>query len=115
MSRNGRHYAKTLLEAPQACLTGPRPVEQTDVWVEYPKQNEVIGKPTYTIQVAAVPEAMRVDVCIDQGDWQPCRESLGLWWFDWADYDAGEHEVVARIHKDKVGIVRCEPREFFVR
>lgn len=106
MSKNG-------FRTPSAVLERPRRTTR-EVWIEYPKKDEVVGYPTYSIQVATVPEAINVDVSIDQGEWRPCRESLGLWWYDWSGYEAGEHEVVARIRKDHDLLVRSEPRQFRV-
>lgn len=66
------------------------------VRVEYPREGETLGRPYYTIRIGTIPEAGNVEVSIDQEDWKPCREALGLWWYDWADYDKGEHVLVAR-------------------
>ena len=66
------------------------------VRVEYPQEGEALARPGYTFRIGALPEAYAVEVSIDQGEWKPCRESLGLWWYDWADYADGEHTLVAR-------------------
>lgn len=66
------------------------------VRVEYPREGEVITHPTYTFQVGAAPDLGSVEVSIDRGEWRPCRESLGLWWFDWTDYSKGRHVLLAR-------------------
>lgn len=75
---------------PQATQSGPA------VRVLYPKEGEVITSPTYTFHIGAIPEANNVEVSIDQGDWKPCRQALGLWWYDWADYEPGYHVLLAR-------------------
>lgn len=64
--------------------------------VEYPAEGEVLASPCYTFRIGSIPEANNVEVSIDQGEWRPCRESLGLWWYDWADYAQGEHTLAAR-------------------
>lgn len=66
------------------------------VRVEYPQEGELLGRPYYTFRIGTIPEANNVEVSIDQGDWKPCRESLGLWWYDWTDYAEGEHILIAR-------------------
>lgn len=74
----------------QAAQSGPA------VRVEYPQEGEVLARPCYTFRIGTIPEANNVEVSIEHGDWKPCRESLGLWWYDWADYTKGEHTLVAR-------------------
>lgn len=74
----------------QAAQSGPA------VRVEYPQEGEVLASPCYTFRIGTSPQANNVEVSIDQGDWKPCRESLGLWWHDWADYSKGEHVLSAR-------------------
>ncbi len=66
-----------------------------EIEIAYPTEDEVIGQPWYTLQVVS-PGARGVEVSIDGGNWNPCRESLGLWWFDWSGFSSGAHEVRAR-------------------
>lgn len=69
------------------------------VRVEYPRQGEVVAQPSYTLRISVAPgQADAVEVSIDQGAWLPCREGLGLWWYDWSGYAQGEHELTARTH-----------------
>jgi hypothetical protein len=96
-------------------LDAPSPRQTREACIEYPKKDEVIGHPSYSFQIGAIPAAMRVDVAIDQGDWKPCRESLGLWWYDWSGYDSGEHEIVARVHKEHGKTALSQTRHFTVR
>lgn len=65
------------------------------VRVEYPREGERLECPCYTFHIGAIPEALAVEIAVDQGEWLPCRESLGLWWYDWTG-SKGEHSVVAR-------------------
>lgn len=89
--------------------------ESETVRVEYPREGETLAHPSYTFQIGTVPEALRVEVSIDGGEWRPCRESLGLWWYDWEGYASGSHEAVARIEKDKEGILISSRRRFSVQ
>jgi hypothetical protein len=66
------------------------------VRVVCPSEDEVIAPPSYTFKIAATPWVDSMEVSIDQGDWMPCREALGFWWYDWSGFDKGEHEVMAR-------------------
>lgn len=94
-----------------ATMTLVRP----QIGIDYPQQDEVISSPQYSIRISAPKNATAVELAIDQDVWQPCRESVGFWWFDWAGYEPGEHELIAR-YKGPDGKWRraVEPREFFV-
>ena len=82
--------------------------------VECPSEGAVIAQPSYTFHLAATPGTGGVEISIDRGEWMPCREALGLWWYDWSGYEVGEHEVSARTTMgDGVSIVSA-PRPFSV-
>src|SRR4051812_30280503 len=93
MAKNNKNHSVAVLQRPPLKLA--RPV----VRIAFPRDGETISHPSYALQIETAEDATCVDVCFDQGEWQPCRESLGLWWFDWSGYDTGEHEVVARVRK----------------
>ena len=82
------------------------------VRVECPGAGDVIARPSYTIKVAATSGVAGVDVSIDQGDWMPCREALGFWWFDWNGFDKGEHELSARSRMGDGLTANAVPRLF---
>ena len=85
------------------------------VRVEYPCQGEAIARPSYTLRIAVAPgSADAVEVSIDQGAWLPCREGLGLWWYDWSGYAQGEHEITARTHTAGGGYAASTPCRFRV-
>jgi hypothetical protein len=65
--------------------------------IEYPREDETLVSPTYTMRVAAPASAEGLDVSIDQGPWRACRKDVGYWWYDWSDYADGEHELITRI------------------
>jgi hypothetical protein len=84
------------------------------VRVECPREGETIARPAFTFHIAAMSGAQGVDVSIDEGEWRPCREALGLWWYDWSGYDAGVHTLLARTRMgDGVASVSA-PRRFTV-
>jgi len=65
--------------------------------VDFPQEGESVSSPHYTFRIRAALNAEKVEVCVDGSPWQLCRYSAGFWWYDWAGYSAGEHELVARI------------------
>ncbi|MFI5346059.1 MAG: hypothetical protein ACHQ51_06765 [Elusimicrobiota bacterium] len=82
--------------------------------IECPCEGETISRPAFTFHIAAMSGAQGVDVSIDAGEWLPCREALGLWWYDWSGYESGAHVLLARTRMaDGVAAV-SSPREFFV-
>lgn len=85
------------------------------VRVECPREGEVIAQSDYAFHIVAAPGVMGVEVSIDQGGWAPCREALGLWWYDWSGYDKGDHELAARARISGGISVSSSPRRFTVR
>lgn len=82
--------------------------------VDYPRQGETIARPRYTLRVSAPEHATNVEVALDQGPWLPCRRAEGYWWYDWSDYDSGEHEIVTRMETPEGLRISAEQHEFFV-
>ena len=95
-------------ERPRVSKKGPK------ISVIHPGKHETVSHPSYTFQVAVDEPAASVAILIDDGDWQPCREALGLWWYDWSGYHASEHKVVARLCRPDGTFESCEPRVFEV-
>jgi hypothetical protein len=99
-----------------AVAQGPRAARKSSkVNITHPAKNETVTHPSYTLQIAVSEPAANVQVLIDEGDWQPCREALGAWWYDWSGYHASEHKVVARLCLADETIELSEPRIFEVR
>jgi len=69
---------------------------EAHVVMDYPQASESITSPHYTLRFAASDETQTVDVSIDGGPWRECRKSGHHFWFDWANYMSGRHEIVAR-------------------
>jgi hypothetical protein len=69
---------------------------EAHVVMDYPKESEFITSPHYTLRFAASDDAQVVDVSIDGGPWRECRKDGRHFWFDWANYMSGRHEIVAR-------------------
>jgi len=68
------------------------------VVIDHPKNLENITSWYYSIRIGAT-EADGMDISIDDQPWQPCRYSVGYWWFDWSDFTPGTHQLVARLTK----------------
>ncbi|MBI5242504.1 MAG: hypothetical protein HY922_02325 [Elusimicrobia bacterium] len=85
-----------------------------DVSIEYPSEGEVVHYHAYTFQVKVVEGALHVRISVDGGPWHPCRESMGLWWYDWCGYASGEHKAMARIEKRGEIVIHSDLRRFKV-
>ena len=99
--------------------------EKTEEWaskvqfpvvrIESPGRNERIARPSYTMRIDAPAHLGQVEVSIDHGAWRPCRYHTGHWWYDWAGYESGEHQVVARIPTPEGQICISWPHKFWVQ
>ena len=72
--------------------------------IVYPQENEEITGPNYTIKIKTNSEG-RAEISINACDWESCRESGGVWWYDWKNYTQGRHRILARISDDKGNIL----------
>lgn len=70
-------------------------VETPYVTLDYPQENEIIRSANYTIRIGANASTNNVRVKIDTGDWSQARFASGYWWFDWANYPVGSHQIIA--------------------
>lgn len=82
------------------------------VRVQCPAEGEEIAGTTYSFNIAAEPGTLGVDISIDQGEWLPCREALGLWWYDWTGFAKGEHRIEARAFVGEGMMASSSPRLF---
>ena len=67
------------------------------VHINYPKEGQNISSPSYTFNISTNVQADRVELSIAGGNWEPCREALGTWWYDWYDYEPGPYAAHARL------------------
>ena len=110
MRRTPRRNGSPVLERP--AVPPPAKAEPVEhAVIRYPQEGDVVDYPYYTIQVDA-PSAAEVEISIDHGEWQPCREALGLWWYDWSGFNASRHEAVARV-RTLSGLVLTTPVRAF--
>ncbi len=69
------------------------------VVVDHPRNLEnVTTGTTYAVRIGTSC-CTGVDISINDQPWQPCRHAVGYWWFDWTNFPAGTHQLVARMHK----------------
>ncbi|MDD5210566.1 MAG: hypothetical protein PHV36_14345 [Elusimicrobiales bacterium] len=64
--------------------------------LDHPQQGEKITAPQYTFRIGTIGDIELVAISINNGPWQPCRNSSGYWWYDWAGYTAGKYQAEAK-------------------
>ena len=63
--------------------------------LQYPQEGEKVYKGHYAMRFD-VQNVQNVQLSINNGDWQNCREASGHYWFDWYPSEAGSFRIVAR-------------------
>lgn len=66
------------------------------IMIDHPQENEIISGLHYAIRIGASDNGA-AEISFDDGDWQPCRQAAGYWWFDWGYFTPGTHTIVARL------------------
>ena len=77
--------------------------------IDYPQEGEQVHEGEYSIRISAKPEA-EVEISINNGEWQPCRASVGYWWFDWQPVETTRCELVTRARIGKGRWKKSEAR-----
>ena len=90
-----KRIAKTVSSLPLDQDVQPA-LETAPLALDYPQARETIVSRHYTQRQTAWESAPSVEVSIDGAAWQPCRFSVGHWWYDWANYDSGKHALRVR-------------------
>ncbi len=85
----------------------PAPLSDSDIHIDFPREEELIIPGHYAIRISGVPEA-QVEISINDGEWVGCRTAVGYYWFDWEPAVAGEVTLVVR---QKVGKGRAKKSE----
>ena len=105
--------APKALKAAKAPKASPKAAPTPAVQLDYPQPGEAVAPGHYAVRVAAAPEVV-VEVAVDGGPWQPCREAVGYYWFDWTP-TLGDHTLVARAKNGGPRWGRSDERAVFVR
>ena len=88
-------------------------IEENDediIRIDYPEPNEEISIGTgYTIRVYAT-QCETVEISVNDGKWQPCRNSCGYWWYDWDEIEPGTYRIHARMFKSSGEIIVSKGR-----
>lgn len=64
--------------------------------LDHPQQGEIITAPKYTFRIGTLGNIELVEISINQGPWQQCRNAAGYWWYDWSGYKSGRYQAEAK-------------------
>lgn len=84
------------------------------VVLDHPQRGEKITAPQYTFRVGPSGDIERVVISIEKGPWQPCRYSVGYWWYDWTGYTQGKYQAEVRAWTKDGSVVSSGPSKFQV-
>jgi len=82
--------------------------------LDHPQQGEKITAPRYTFRIGTLGAIERVELSLNEGPWQPCRHSVGYWWYDWSGYKAGRYQAAAKAWTKDGHVFISELRNFQV-
>lgn len=105
MAKKAKPQVKTTTPSPlkeaipaatQTLTKTTKKLQELQVFIDYPAQDEGIGLEGYSVRIGTTPGAEKVEISIDRGPWLPCRQAEGYWWYDWSNYGDGVHRLTAR-------------------
>lgn len=59
------------------------PKVRREVSIDYPVEGEAVRPGHYSIRLTA-PAAAQAQIRLDGGEWKPCRDAVGHFWYDWS-------------------------------
>ena len=69
---------------------------KTGVRIDYPQNGESLQPHHYAVRIG-MSGGEGVEISIDGGEWQACRQTQGYFWHDWQGIAKGSHKLVARV------------------
>jgi hypothetical protein len=110
---------QTAAKEPSAAMTktkkarAPKAAARAGITIDYPLEGEIVTSAAYTFRITA-DEPRSVEVSTDGKTWQPARESVGHWWYDWSGTQSGPCTLVARMKSSGGKSLKSKPRQFTV-
>lgn len=72
----------------------------TDVAPEISVEHPLIGQRSYfpESEYQVLDSSIEgLEICIDEGEWRPCKRGGGCWSYEWTGYQAGRRQAVVRV------------------
>lgn len=86
--------------------------KKIQVIVDHPAENEVIQSDDYTFRITPSDRVSMIELSINGGKWQTCREALGYWWFDWRAAEPGDYQAEVKVRLEDGSAVVVARRRF---
>ena len=67
-----------------------------NICIDYPQNNETVFCGHYCFRLGSRKPCSGMQVSINGGAWQNCRQANGYWWFDWWNFNTGNFYLEAK-------------------
>ena len=71
-----------------------------NICIDYPQNNETVFCGHYCFRLGSIKPCSAMQVSINGGEWQNCRQANGYWWFDWWNFNTGNFYLEAKAYVD---------------
>lgn len=71
-----------------------------NVCIDYPQNNETVYCGHYCFRLGSRKPCTAMQVSVNGGEWQNCRQANGYWWFDWWNFNTGNFYLEAKAFVD---------------
>ncbi len=71
-----------------------------NICIDYPQNNETVYCGHYCFRLGSRKPCSAMQVSINGGEWQNCRQANGYWWFDWWNFNTGNFCLEAKAYVD---------------
>ena len=71
-----------------------------NICIDYPQNNETVYCGHYCFRLGSRKPCSAMQVSINGGEWQNCRQANGYWWFDWWNFNTGNFYLEAKAYVD---------------
>ena len=88
--------------------------KELEISLDYPREGERVTGLHYSFRIQVLADAEQVEVSIDHGPWESCRQAAGCWWYDWTGYPEGNHQAVVRMKTKDGRTLNSQSRQFEV-
>lgn len=107
--REAQSFLSAAVQKMREVVSGTKSVS-----IDYPVADEVIPCGYYTFRLGTISNVGWVQISINGGEWQHCRQTSGYWWFDWYVVQPGDFYVEAKVLLENGAEEKTDKRRFKV-
>ena len=71
-----------------------------NICIDYPQNNETVYCGHYCFRLGSRKPCSAMQVSVNGGEWQNCRQANGYWWYDWWNFNTGNFYLEAKAYVD---------------